>query len=278
MANPYAIYINCDGAMDYTPSNPGGIGFIINFPDFIELQPISVSIGSYEKANIEMLEMEALIEAMKRMIELYKEHKPLLTRVNKIILITDRFGLHDTEKTNAYQIKEWRANNWCNHENKPIKNWKQIDELDKTRQKLTKIAGIAVSIEHRPRKKNKGADKLAKAGKFGLPNDKLARKGEKIGRRKFDGAEIKYVVLKPSMSLSVNIFKKDPVRHQWEVCMEIINGDHLGKKLKCYCDDEIAGKLMRGNQYVITIDKVFRYHILITEGFKCITPGKEEEE
>lgn len=278
MVNPYAIYINCDGAMDYTPSNSGGIGFVINFPDFIELESILVSIGAYQKANIEMLEMEALIEAMKRMIEVYEEHRALLRRVNRIILITDRFGLHDTEKTNAYQIKEWRSNNWLNHENKPIKNWRQFDELDKTRQKLAKISGVAVSIEHRPRKKNKGADKLAKAGKIGLPKDKLAKKGEKIGRRKFDGPEIKYVVLKPLRNLKVNIFRKDPVRHQWEVWMEIIDGAHLGKKLKCYCDDKVAGRLMRGNQYLITVDQVFRYHISIRERVKCITSGKEEEE
>jgi len=206
MINPYAIYINCDGAMDYSPSNPGGLGFIINFPDFVGIQPISASIGSYQGANIEILELEALIEAMKKMIDVYEHHSSVLKRANRIILITDRFGLHDTEKTNAYQIKEWRSNGWRNHENKPIKNWRQFDELDKTRQKLTKISKAHVAIEHRPRKKNKGADKLAKAGKIGLPKDKLAKRGDKIGKRKFDGAEIKYVALKPSMVLSVNIF------------------------------------------------------------------------
>src|SRR5690349_12375217 len=159
--------------MDYTSANPGGLGFIINFPDFINLEPVSVSIGRYEHANIEMIELEALVEAMKRMIEVYEEHKGDLRRVNRIILITDRFGLHDTEKTNAYQIKAWRANDWRNHEGKPIKNWRQLDDLDKTRQKLTKISGVAVTIEHRPRKKNRAADKLAKAAKGGLPVDKL---------------------------------------------------------------------------------------------------------
>lgn len=196
MANPYAIYINCDGAMDYTPNNPGGLGFIITFPDFVDLVPISCSLGMYQNANIEMLELEALIQAMKRMIEVYEEYGHLLRRVNKIILITDRFGLQDTEKTNAFQIKDWRSNNWANHEGKPIKNWKQLDELDKTRQKLNKIAKAAISIEHRPRKKNKGADKLAKAAKTGLPVNKITKKGEKIGRRKFDGGEVKYRILK----------------------------------------------------------------------------------
>lgn len=277
MANPYAIYVNCDGAMDYTRSNPGGIGFVISFPDFVNIPPISISIGTYHNANIEMLELEALISAMKKMIEVYGEHYPLLRRVNRIIFITDRFGLHDTEKTNPYQIRDWRSNSWCNHENKPIKNWRQLDELDKTRKKLTKISGVPVTIEHRPRRKNKTADKLAKAGKIGLTKDKLAKKGEKVGRRKFDGPEIRYAVLKPSMNLSVNIFRKDPVRHQWEVWMEIIEGDHLGKKLKCYCDDEMACTLMRGNQYVITVSQVFRYHILIAKGFEHITRANEEE-
>lgn len=80
------------------------------------------------------------------------------------------------------------------------------------------------------------------------------------------------------MNISVNILKKGPVRHQWELWMEIIDGTHLVKRLKCYCDDEIGGELMRGNQYAITVDQVFRDHILITESFKCITLGKEKDE
>lgn len=39
--NPYAIYINCDGAMDYDSKNTGGVGYVITFPDFIELETIS---------------------------------------------------------------------------------------------------------------------------------------------------------------------------------------------------------------------------------------------
>ena len=49
MNNPYAVYVNCDGAMNYGKNNPGGVGFIINFPDFVALEPIEISIGTNHK-------------------------------------------------------------------------------------------------------------------------------------------------------------------------------------------------------------------------------------
>jgi hypothetical protein len=43
--NPYAMYVNCDGAMDYGRLNHGGVGFLIRFPDGLHLEDISHSIG-----------------------------------------------------------------------------------------------------------------------------------------------------------------------------------------------------------------------------------------
>lgn len=264
MTNPYAIYVNCDGAMDYSPNNPGGIGFIISFPEPVQLEPISISRGIYQNGNIEMLELEALIQGFKEMRKVYEEHKNILFRVNQIIFVTDRYHLNDNEKTSAYTISAWRKNRWRNFENKPIKNHKLLDELDKERQKLSKATRMKISIEYRSRKKNRGADKLAKAGKKqGLLNNKLWKKGQKIGKRKFDGPEIKYNVLTPGMMLQINVFRKDPVQHQWEVWGEIVQPPYLGNKLKIYADDIISAQLKRGNEYSIKIEKVFRYHIHI---------------
>jgi len=197
MDNPYAVYVNCDGAMDYTKNNPGGVGFLIRFPDFIALEPIKISIGTYFNGNIEQLEIEALIQAMKRTKEVFELYHDELRNVGEIIFITDRYGLREDDKTSPYRIKEWRRNGWKNYEGKPIKNHKLLDELDKTRLKLSKTAFAKVTIEWRRRKQNKQADKLAKTGKqFGLPNLKLKKKGEKIGKRKLSGPELNYKNLK----------------------------------------------------------------------------------
>src|ERR1035437_1929330 len=122
ITSPYELYINCDGAMDYDSKNHGGIGYVITFPDSVGMQPISESKGIYTGANIERMEMEALIQAMEAVIDLYKTYRDELKNVAPIVFITDRYGLSDSEHTNPYQIKEWRHNNWKNYESKPIKN------------------------------------------------------------------------------------------------------------------------------------------------------------
>lgn len=262
VTNPYALYVNCDGAMDYDGLNSGGIGFVISFPDFIDIPPITVSHGTFVGGNIETLELQALIQAMEETINIYFTHSDILSRINSIIFVTDRFGLKEDEKTSPYRIQEWRRNRWKNHEGKPIKNHKLLDELDKTRTKLARVSKSRIHIEYRPRKKNKIADKLAKAGKkIGIINEKLAKKGEKIGRRKFNGAEIPYAALAPEMELHVNIFRKDPVQDEWEVWAELCDGEFIGRKLKIYAVDELACDLQRGNQYFVKVKTVFRHHI-----------------
>jgi ribonuclease HI len=267
--NPYAIYVNCDGAMDYDSRNSGGVGLVITFPDFVSLEPLQLSRGIYVGGNIEMLVLEALITAMHQVIDVYRKHGELLTDVQKVIFITDRFGLKEDTRTSPSLIAQWRKNGWKSFEGKPIKNHKLLDELDKTRIKLSKISRARISIEYRGRKANKAADKLAKAAKRGgTIISKLEKPGEKIGKRKFDGPEIKYDAFRNEMSVHVNVFRKDPLHEGYEVWAEICAGDYKGCKLKIYSDDVLAKKLQRGNEYVIKLKAVFRFHLEIYRTLK----------
>lgn len=264
MNNPHAVYVNCDGAMDYIAKNPGGVGFLITFPDSVNLEPIKISLGTYIGGNVEKLELEALIQAMRETIKVFEANKELLRNINHIIFITDRYGLREDEKTSAYKIKAWRGNKWKNYEGKPIKNHKLLDELDKTRKKLSDKTFARVNIEYRRRKYNKSADKLAKAGKKeGIVIDKLANKGEKIGKRKFRGIEIKYKMLNEKEKLHIHVFRKDPVQKEWEIWVEICDEDKKGQKLKIYADDVLEAKLKRRNEFVVRIKKVYNHHIQI---------------
>jgi len=264
MTDPHAMYIFCDGAMDYDTKNSGGIGYYITFPDFVNRDPIPITIGTFSGGNIERLEIEALILAMKEVIDVFKKSGKELRSINQITFVTDRFGLSESERTSPYKIKTWRSQNWKSFEGKPIKNHKQLDELDKTRKKLADQARARVSIEYRPRKQNKVADKLAKKGKSeGLKIDRLAKKGEKIGVRKYQGVEIKYSKLANNSDLHVHVFRKDPVQDEWEIWVEICDGIYQGSKLKIYADNILSAKLQRRNEYKIKIKNVFTHHITI---------------
>lgn len=273
--NPHAIYINCDGAMNYDKHNSGGVGFIFSFPDNIDLEEISISKGIYFGGNIERLEYEALIQAMEQALEVFNIHYDKLKNIQQIILVTDRFALNDNERTNPYKIKAWRQNKWKNHEDKPIKNHDLLDKLDKLRKKLSEQTLTRVNIIYRPRKQNKQADKLAKKGKLeGIKNESLAKKGEKIGKRLFDGSEIKYDKLKPKDELLIHVFRKDPVQELWEVWVEICDGDNKGEKFKIYSDNELSGKLQRRNYYLVKLKQVYRFHTTIYRTIKKSTAGK----
>jgi len=244
---------------------------VISFPDSIPLEPIPISIGTYTGGNIERLELEALIQAMKKTIKVFEEHHDTLKNIKQIIFVTDRYGLREEDKTSAYNIRGWRRNKWKNFEGKPIKNHKLLDELDKTRKKLSDKTYANISIEYKPRKQNKIADKLAKAGKKGgIKTDKLSKKGEKIGRRKFDGSEILYSRIKENDYLHVHVFRKDPVQDEWEVWVEICDNDNKGNKLKIYTDDNLASKLQRLNEYIVRVKFVYRHHIHIFKTIKKI--------
>lgn len=267
--NPYALYIKCDGSMNYDAKNTGGIGFEIIFPDSVELENIKESHGRYEGANIERLELEALISGMEYVISLYEKDGEKLSNINTIIFVTDRFRLNDKDGTSPFKIQEWRKNKWCNHEGKEIKNHDLLDKLDKKRKKLADLARSKVFIEYKPRKQNKVADKLAKAGKqFSISDDSIAIKGIKVGKRKFDGSEINYKSLKEKEEIHIHVFLKTPLNKQWEISSEICETTNFGKKINIYSDDKLASKLQRRHEYKVKIKKVFTHHIQIYRSIK----------
>ncbi len=262
--NPYAIYVHCDGAMNYDSDSSGGVGYVIMFPEVIEIEPISASIGKYVGANIERLELEAIIQGMEEVLRLFKTQSNQLRKANQIILCTDRFALNDQDRTNPYRIKEWRKNNWHNHEGKPIKNSDLLDKLDKTRKKLVDSLHCRVNIEYERRKKHKPADKLAKAGKTLFSRkENIAIKGTKTAKKLYGGLTIDYKRLKPHDEIIIHIYRKEPVREEWEVFAEICQGEHKGYKVKIYADNALASKLKRQHIYRVKIRQVFNYHIHI---------------
>jgi ribonuclease HI len=267
--NPYELYIKCDGSMNYDSKNTGGIGFEVIFPDSVGLENIKESQGRYEGANIERLELEALISGIEYIINFYVKNSKILSNINTIIFVTDRFRLNDKEGTSPFKIQEWRKNKWCNHEGKEIKNHDLLDKLDKKRKKLSEIARSKVLIEYKPRKQNKVADKLAKAGKqFSISDDSIAIKGLKVGKRKFDGPEINYNFLKDKEEIHIHVFLKTPLNKQWEISSEICETTNFGKKVKIYSDDKLAAKLQRRHEYKVKIKKVFSHHVQIFRTIK----------
>lgn len=275
--DPRAIYVRCDAGMDYKPKSPGGLGILIEFPDSINLEPVQFDFGKLTGANIERLELEAIIRGMEEIMSLYAIEKDKLRSVKRIIVITDRVGLKDDEKTSPFKISNWRKNNWKNHEGKSIKNSDLLDKLDKTRNKLRAKSYCNVDIKYESRKYNKAANKLSHIGKKKSLQDKsIEVKGVKQGKRKFDGDEIKYSLLKPKQQYTIHIFKKDPVSDQWEIHAEFFEGDFIGKKIKIYTDDKLERKLHRHHIYEVKIKNVFRYHIIIYRTFKEIKNKKTE--
>jgi len=266
-----AIYIHCDGSMMPNTKSSGGIGYIIKFPDEFELEDISDIEGTFEDANIERLEILALIKGMQGFIDWISKSHFNLTTVSKIVLITDRFDLQDNERTNPYKISEWRKHAGKNFEGKEILNWDLLNELDKTRNKLRKLTWKTVRIEYIRRKFNKEADKLSKkAREIGIPNKMIAIIGHKIGRRKFDGQEVDYRKINPHETINIHVFRKRPIRSQWEVNAEILSGDSIGRRIKIITDYTLQEKLNRGNLFIVKIKAVYTYHVEIFRTIKKV--------
>ncbi len=259
-----AIYIHCDGSMIHNTKSSGGIGYVIKFPDEFELEDISDCDGTFENANIERLELLALIMGMQGFMDWYKKFNLRLTSVTKIILITDRFYLQDEERTSPFKIRDWRKNGGKNHEGKEILNWDLLNTLDKTRTKLNQLTFKPVRIEYQRRKYNKEADKLSKrARKEGISNKAIAIIGHKIGRRKYDGQDVIYRNLKPKETVDIHIFRKRPIKNQWQINAEITSGVALGRKIMIITDHELQERLQRGNLYCVKIKTVLTHHIEI---------------
>lgn len=141
--------------------------------------------------------------------------------------------------------------------------------MDKTRTKLGNEARKPVRIEYRKRKYNKEADKLSKKGRNeGIASRKISIEGHKIGRRKFDGREINYKLFSSKEKIRIHIFRKRLLKDQWEINAEICSEKKQGDKLKIITDYELQEKLQRGNEYEITIKKVYSYHFEIYKTIK----------
>lgn len=261
--NPYAIYVYCDGSMLYKSKNLSGVGFYIDFPENVPIDNIEGSKGAFSKTNIVKVELQGLIEGMKALIKVYEDKGDKLNGVDTIIVVTDRFGLNEKQSTHPSKINNYRKNKWKNDEGKPIKNEKQIDEVDKLRRKLSKIAMSRVTIEYFPRKYNKEADKLSRiARNLPVRNDKIAT-NSKIGKRKYKGDEITYKFLRAKDEMLVHVFRKDPVQDEWEINVDICDGTYKEKKMKIYTDNELERRLHRHHIYLIKIKDIFRYHVRI---------------
>jgi len=266
-----AIYIHCDGSMMPKTKSSGGIGYVIKFPEEFEIDDVTDFEGIFEDANIERLELLGIIKGMEGFIHWYNKNQIDLSSVTQIILITDRYDLNDNERTNLFKIQGWRRNGGKNFEGKEILNWDLLNKLDKTRTKLKKLTWKSVRIEYRRRKDNKEADKLSKRGrKIGIPNKLIAIGGHKIGRRKYDGQEINYKHLLPKESIRIHVFRKRPIKEQWEINAEICLGKNEGRSIKIITDHKLQEKLKRGNIFDIRIKKVYSFHIEIFRMIKGI--------
>jgi ribonuclease HI len=256
----------------------GGTGYVIKFPDEFELDDISDYYGIYHDSNIERLEIQGLIEGMQGMYYWLKHNTTDISWISRIIVITDRYDLQDERRTSPFRIKDWRSNGGKNYEGKEIKNWDLLNKLDKTRTKLSQLARKSVRIEYRKRKFNKEADKLSKKGrKEGLTSREIAIEGHKIGRRKYDGGEIKYSYFNPKETITIHIFRKRPIKEQWEINAEICSDKRKGEKLKIITDHLLQDKLQRGNVFDVRIKRVCSFHFEIFRTIKKIKKDSLKE-
>jgi ribonuclease HI len=272
--NPHAIYVTCDAGMDYDSKLSGGVGFVITFPDSVNLDSIKVSIGRYEEASIERLELEAIIQGMEELIRLNKTYGDRLRNVNQIIIVTDRFALREQERTSAYRIRDLRKNKWKNSEGKPVKNHDLLEKLDKTRKKVVESLHCKLNIEYQPSKKTKAAHNLAKEGKqYPLKNDTIAIKGTKTSKRYFDGSFVDYKQIKANEIYPIHVYRKEPVQNEWEIFGEILEGRFIGRKINIYTDNLFESKIHRQHIYRFRIKSAHKFHIRI---YKTFTEVKDK--
>lgn len=262
MANPYAIQVHCDGAMDYDSSQTGGNGFVIEFPDSFEMEPITASLRN-DGQGIHRLEMISLIEAMEELLSFGKRNPELIRKAAAVEIYTDRLRATDGELTNPYRIRGWRRNGWKNYEGKPIKDKDLLDKIDKTRNKLSQVVGGSVSINYEREKRNKVADKLSKVGKRAGVRGRIMpeKKQRRVIRRSYDGPEIKYSQLSVDEVLEVRLYAWEPVGKEFEACFEICSGNFEGRIVKVYIDDEQKAEVHRGHRYAMEIAEVYAHHV-----------------
>jgi ribonuclease HI len=262
MDNPYAINVHCDGAMDYDSKQTGGNGFIIEFPESINADPIAKSLRN-DGQGIHRLEMISILEAIEELLSFAKNNPGVLRKAGGVDIYTDRFHVTDDELLNPYRIQGWRREGWKTYEGKSVKDKDLLDSIDKARKKLSQEIGGRVEIKYKRRKKNKTADKLSKVGKMSVFGGRriLQKKNRNVARRKFDAPEINYELANPGDYFLVRVYAWERVQDEFEVCVEIINGPHTGKVMKIYINGSKKADVHRQHYYEIEVGEVYTHHI-----------------
>ena len=70
MDNPYAIYVNCDGVMDYTSGNPGGVGFNISFPESVMHAPFRCPLARATTKVVRIKGFQHFLKQNSRLLEI----------------------------------------------------------------------------------------------------------------------------------------------------------------------------------------------------------------
>lgn len=277
--NPYAVYVRCDAGMNYNPRSTGGVGISIEFPEHIGIEDAGVSVGRYEGANIERLEIEAIIQGMRLLLEVANSNPLESKKIDSVIVTTDRLGLSDSQRTNPFRLRAYRANGWKNHEGKEIKNSDLLDTLDKLRIKVSNILRCRINIYYEPRESNRTAHFLAKMAKSRpISKRDIGTYGQKIGKRKLSGREIDYKFLNKRDELIAHVIRKDSVGQRWEIVVEIFEGRHKGSTIKIYSDNLLEQKIHRHHIYKMRVKEVFSHHIEIFRTITDLTPPKNPKE
>jgi ribonuclease HI len=250
--------------MNYDRNQTGGNGFVIEFPDTIEIDPIQRSLRN-DRQGIHRLEMISIIEAMEELLVLAKREPEMLRRAAAVEIYTDRIRVTDDYLANPYAIRDWRKNGWKNHEGKATKDSDLLDKIDKTRLKLSKAVGGSVSISYKREKNNKVADKLSKAGKTTANRGRkiFVAKQRRVTRRIYDGQEVGYGQIGGGTIFEARVYAWELVRKQVEVCFEACSGKFEGCIVKAMIEEAEKSGLHRGHIYLIEVDAVFKHHIRI---------------
>lgn len=263
MKNPHAIQIHCDGAMDYDKNKTGGNGFIIEFPDNLNIEPI-LHLFRNDGQGIHRLEIISIIDAMKELLVFSKNFPNILRGCSGVEFYTDRMHVTDNYLTNPYKINDWRKNGWVNDDGKEIKDKDLLDLLDKTRKKLSSLVCGRITIDYEREKQNKIADKLSKKAKYiGLKGRTTAKKkNRRVIKRFYNGTEIDYSNVNKE-EINVRVYAWENIREQTEVFFEICSEYLHGRIIRTYVDDELKSKLHRGHIYTIKIIEILKGYIKI---------------
>lgn len=264
--NPHAIYVRSDGSLDYGPGSTGGYGYQIEFSEYINIDDVEKSFGPTKGFNIETLELMGLDVAIKDFLRISRDNKEEVRKANEVYFLVDRFALADTERLSLSKIAYWRKNGWKTSSGSPVKNKDLIDSIDKNRKKIGDTCLCPVRIKYISRKKNKAADKLAKAGKRSPGIKHVSRELSKIHRRLHDGDEVIYVNLKKGQALDLHIFKKTSIGcGTWEVSADIVSQKYFGRKIKLHISISLERSIHRGHSYSVVISSISKYFIEIDE-------------